>query len=235
MMNNRIFFVLLFLAFHQMFWAEEPADILWQQTEKIASQNWALVPGRIHKVKKVYRKNGTLKSSKEVTLVCSWQNDAIVLELVQARTNKKELTEDNSYVQEEMEKDYTPQNNSIFHNNDPYQVKINNNYEADTLKGTDCRIYQIEFKMQENGKEVGYIGKLWLDAKNGTPLKLEKTCRKLPPMVSSFLEITEYSLDEKGHWIMHSETTITEATIVFMRLKMEIKYTYSDYWDFPGN
>ena len=100
MMNKKIFFMLFFpLAFLLMLNADNPVDILWQKAEKIAFENWNLVPGRIHKEKKVYKKNGKLKSAKEVILKCSYDDNEISLQFVQARTDNKKLTEESSYVQ----------------------------------------------------------------------------------------------------------------------------------------
>ena len=87
----------------------------------------------------------------------------------------------------------------------------------------------------EEDKPVEYYGKLWLDAETGIPCKMEKTCCKLPAMMKSFLEITEFAIDENGHWITQFETTITEVSMLLMKLKMVIKYTYSDYWVYPDN
>ena len=226
--------LLFFLAFLLMLNADNPVDILWQKAEKIASENWNLVPGRIHKEKKVYKKNGALKSSKEVILKSSYKNNEISLQFVQARTDKKELTEENSYVQAEMKRDYYPQNNSIFHNAEKFKVKYHGTNETLIIQGRKCAIYDIEFQQEEDGKIVEYFGKVFLDAENGTLYRLEKTAKELPTMMKSFIEITEYDIDANGFWIKKSETTITEVTILFMKLKMELKYTYSDYWKFPG-
>lgn len=234
-MNKKIFFMLLFFpAFLLMLNADNPANILRQKAEKIAFENWNLVPGRIHKEKKVYKKNGTLKSSKEVILECSYENNEISLQFVQARTDKKELTEESSYVQAEMKRDYYPKNNSIFHNAEKFKVKYHKTNETSIIQGRKCAIYDVEFQKEEDGEIVEYMGKVFLDAENGTPYRLEKTAKKLPAMMKSFLETTEYTIDEKEYWIILSETTITEFTMLFMKLKMELKYTYSGYWKFPG-
>ena len=213
--------------------ADNHADILWQKAEKIATENWNLVPGKIHKEKKVFKKNGKLKSTKEVILESSYEDKKISLQFIQARTDKKELTEENSYVQAEMKRDYYPRNNSIFHNAEEFKVKYHRTNDTLIIHGRKCAIYDVEFTMLEDGKEVDYTGKLWLDAENGTPYRLEKTAKKLPAMMKSFIEITEYNIDANGFWIKKSETTITEVTMLFIKLKMELKYTYSDYWHYP--
>ncbi|NQV17170.1 MAG: hypothetical protein HQ534_01305 [Armatimonadetes bacterium] len=234
-MNKKIFFMLLFSpAFLLMLNADNPADILWQKAEKIAFENWNLVPGRIHKEKKVYKKNGKLKSTKEVILESNYEDNKISLHFVQARTDKKELTEENSYVLAEMNKDYYPQNNSIFHNAEKFKVKYYRTNETLIIRGRKCAIYDIEFQQVEDGKIVEYLGKVFLDAKNGTPYRLEKTAKKLPAMMKSFLETTEYEIDNNGNWITKSELTATKAKLLLLTITMHLKYTYSDYWKFPG-
>ncbi len=212
--------------------ADDPADILWQKAEKIAFENWNLVPGKIHKEKRVYKKNGKLKSFKEVILECSYKDNEISMQFVQARTDRKKLTEQNSYVQAEMKRDYYPKNNSIFHNAEKFKVKYQKTDDTCIIRGRKCMIYDVEFQQEEDGKTVEYLGQVYLDTENGIPYRLEKTAKKLPAMMKSFLEITEYKIDEKEHWIILSETTITDFTLLFMKLKMEMKYTYFDYWKF---
>ena len=180
--------LLFFSTFLLMLNADNPADILWQKAEKIASENWNLVPGRIHKLKKVYKKNGTPKSSKEVILECSNENNEISLQFVQARTDKKELTEENSYVQTEIKRDYYPQNNSIFHNAEKFKVNYHRTNNTLIIHGRKCAIYDVEFQKEEDGKIVEYLGKVFLDEENGTPYRLEKTAKKLPAMMKLFLE-----------------------------------------------
>ena len=226
--------LLFFPAFLLMLNADNPVDVLWQKAEKIASENWNLVPGRIHKEKKVYKKNGTLKSSKEVILESAYKDNEISLKFVQAKTDKKELTEESSYVQTEMERDYYPTNNSIFHNAEKLKVKYHRTNETSIIQGRKCAIYDVEFQKEEGGEIVEYFGKVFLDAENGTPYRLEKTAKKLPAIMKSFLETTEYEIDDSGNWITKSELTETKAKLLLLTVTMHIEYIYSDYWKFPG-
>lgn len=229
-MNKKKFLYIIFILIS----LHVQADELWQKAQKIAAENYNLVPGEIHKEKTVFKKNNKVKSYKELTIRTSL-NDTILVELVNARADKKKLTESSSYVKDELQKDYRPKNESVFYNNESFQVKVQPTRTSEFINDLICSVYLIEYTTIENEKPVKYTGRLWLDAENGTPYKLEKTCDKLPIGFKSFKEITEYSIDDKQRWIKVSETTITETSILFVKLKMELKYTFSNYWKYPND
>ncbi len=235
MMNKKLVFIIILVFIISYVAADIAVDALWQKAQQIASDNWNLVPGRIEKEKKIFKKNGDIKVNKEVSINCSLIDNEITVQLIQARDGEKELTEDNKYVQREIKADYVPDNHSIFHNNDQYNVTFENTHETVDLDGKKCLIYQLEFTMLEEGKEVDYTGILWLDADSGIPYKLEQSCKKLPPTVKSFKETTHYTINQNGYWIKLSKITLMDVTVLFIKLKMEIKYDYSDYWVFPKN
>ena len=134
-----------------------------------------------------------------------------------------------------MKLDRSPKSHTIFYNNFIHNVTTEDTKKSENLNGIPCKIYKIEFNMIEDGEEVNYTGKIWLNSNTGAPCKLEKTCKELPSMLKSFREVTEYSIDENGRWVTKSETTITDVSVLLMKLKLEVTYNYSDYWVYSVN
>ncbi|MCD4819938.1 MAG: hypothetical protein K8S23_14740 [Candidatus Cloacimonetes bacterium] len=235
-MNKRKwFFIILILIISISVYANEIIDSLWQKAEKIASKSWNLVPGKIQKKKEVFKINGYLKSFKTVSLGCEVLEDSINVFFINAKSNSKALPESNSYVQDEIKRNYYPKNHSIFHNNCKYKVEYKKTDEIMEINGKQYVIYEVDFLMEENREIVEYIGKVWLNAETGIPYILEKSPKKLSTLMKSFVKITEYDVDANGFWIKKSETTITEVKMLFIRLKMKLEYTYSNYCRFPKN
>lgn len=209
---------------------------LWYQAREIAEANINQIPGVTHQLMAtVDDRSGKVIQSSDIRISHSMNdNSEIVSTLLSKETDGEEADhpDNDRMVAGMLEKDLTPKREGLFFTEIGEKLKVKPTRNRKEINGFNCLEFEIEFtNTGQDGKDVTFLGSVWLDEKSGAPIYNTFVMDKTPRFVRDISIERYYHYDpEQRIWFLSEMVSKAEIRFLLKRMTNTTRITYSDYW-----
>lgn len=231
--------------------ASEGPDSLWAKAISLyeANDNW--VPGSVYMRMQEVDKHGEPKEDKlqEVwTRVYPGEDGEVEAELVKALDNGEDITEEEKEKREEEERErdsddgdgddrVTMEGYIPFDPEHQCGMSIVVTGDVEVVEGKRCVVFDFEDERkgddEDDDDDMVVMGKVWLDAESGAPLKLEYTTDPLPKRVKKMKTTVMYEFTAPDAWQAASMSVQATGGFLFIKKHFHMHMDFSDHWRMP--
>ena len=241
--------------------ASEGPDSLWAGAISLFEANDDWVPGSVYMHMQEVDKHGEPKEDKvqEVwTRLYLGEDGEVEAELVKALDNGKDITEEEKARSEEAEAEEAEARESGNAEGDddshddngfaitgyvPFDPEHQDGMtvvatgDVEVVGGRNCTVFDFEDDRkgddEDDDDDMVFVGKVWLDAESGAPLKLEYTTDPLPKRVKKMITTVLYDFTAPDTWRAASMSVQATGGFLFIKKHFHMNMTFGDYWRMP--
>jgi hypothetical protein len=211
--------------------ADDNIDPLWQKAVKIAEQNNAWIPGKLHHTSRQLSGSGKIKSQESVIIDYQQNDQTVEAVFISGQRDNEPLTETDERIQEIL-KESMLDDSSLFYNFQGKDLKVTASDKTRIIGEHECRGFDYEFiKESDDSKDIRSWGTVWLENEKGIPLLNEMSFDPPRKMIKNMSIITHYNCAEDA-WYMNKVQMSFSISLVLMKINMEIDRIYSKFWRF---
>jgi hypothetical protein len=211
-------------------WADNIEDPLWQKAEQIASENWNWVPGVLEVEISALTEDGDEMMTS--SLMFSYENEdgAIAAYYDGGKRNDSLIPENDQMVQQFLAQDMTPQKQSLFFENQDWELQVTNTGRSEKKNKCLCTVFEYTCQQPgENGQKIPTSGSVWLDSDSGAPIYNEQTLHPPVDMIEEIVNKITYDSKNANATPTKMET-VTSVNAMGQKAKMLNKIKFKKYW-----
>ena len=226
---KKLMLLLLMLSMLSI-WADEQIDPLWQKASDIASRNMNWVPGEMIVETSALNENGDKMMS--ISLMFSYElEDGDIAAYYDGGTRMGNLIpESDQMVQQILMQDMHPIDQSLFYNNESWNLQFKNTGITEKKLKHKCTIFEYTCEQpSEDGLAIPTTGKVWLDSETGAPVYNEQ--EMIPPQEMVEKITSKYTYDYKqGELTTKKMESVTSVNAMGQKGKMLNVAKFKKHW-----